>query len=184
MRYVNLTEVHNLHVFHVIHEHKRQYEVGEIISAPFKEKRDFSHWPSYKQKAEDLLEEERLNNHPDYPSREDCLFACLDEESALNWARYKYSFGGVFYLYELEILDGKIINLDTDFFEEAGLIIGDKKVLISSKYSLDDCIKNFWEGVNFCEGVTMRELLVYGEIKVLSKTRLHFNKLTNEIISL
>ena len=181
INYSSLTEVHNLRVFHVVREDKRQYEVGEIISSPFKEKRDFSHWPEYKQKAEEALEEERIRNYPNYPSRENCMFAALDMKSALNWVRNKYLLGGEFYLYELEILNGKIINLDTDFFEEAGLIIGEKKILISGKYTLDECIKKYWEGKSFHDDVSLREILIYGTVKVISKEFKSYSKVTGEI---
>lgn len=183
MKYSYLTEVHNLHIFHVVREDKKQYEVGEEICAPFSQKRDFSHWKSYKQQAEELLENERAVNYPEYPSRIDCLFASLNEQSALNWASYKYRKRGVFYLYEMVILEGKLINLDTDFFEEVGLIIANNRSSISGKYSLEECLINYWSGKSFrLEENSMREVLVNGTIKVITKKRCHFDRFNNTIL--
>ena len=177
VKYSSLTEVQNLHIYHVVREDKRQYDIDEIISAPFKEKRDFSHWPSYKQRAEALLEEERLNNYPDLPSREDCLFACLDEESALNWAKDSYRDRGIFYLYEMEVIEGKIINLDPEFFEEICALLSEGQIPIINRYALEECVKNYWTGQSFRSNeYALKEMLIYGEVKVLSKTKLIYDK--------
>ena len=63
-----LNDVSGVIVYHVVRIPKRQYEVNETPEFPISE-RDFSSAPSYKQEAENLLEQARLNEFPEYPSR-------------------------------------------------------------------------------------------------------------------
>ena len=55
-----LNDVSGVIVYHVVRIPKRQYEVNEPFEFPISE-RDFSSAPSYKQEAENLLEQARLN---------------------------------------------------------------------------------------------------------------------------
>ena len=58
-----LNDVSGVIVYHVVRIPKRQYEVNEPFEFPISE-RDFSSAPSYKQEAENLLEQARLNEFP------------------------------------------------------------------------------------------------------------------------
>lgn len=62
-----LNDVSGVIVYHVVRIPKRQYEVNETLEFPISE-RDFSSAPPYKQEAENLLEQTRLNEFPEYPS--------------------------------------------------------------------------------------------------------------------
>lgn len=169
-------------VFHVIREDKPQYDVGQTISSPFDKQRDFSHWKSYKQEAENLLERERSVNFPNLPSRYDSLFVADSVENLENWIRNKYRDGGVFYIYELELVDGDVFYFDTDWFEGLGELLSNGELPITHKYDIKECISNFWQGLPYrASEYSLKEGMLMGKVKVISKRKYQFNRLKNEI---
>lgn len=171
-----INECDNIRLYHIIIDHKQQYEVNQIVSFPFDKPRDFSHWKQYKQQAEILLEEERLKNWTDYPSRYDCLFVADSMEAVKNWGRNKYSKGAIFYLYELQVIDGQIVYLDTDWFEGLGENLSDGTIPLTHKHSNQECIESYWKGIPFKnEDCSMKEGLFYGKVKVISKVKMIYD---------
>lgn len=169
-------------VYHVIHEEKPQYKDGDIVVSPFESKRDFSHWKPYKQQAEELLEKERANHFPSLPSRYDSLFVAETPEQIEEWIRNKYRNGATYYLYELELLSGEIFYSDTDWFEGLGELLSNGELPITHKYSVEDCIANFWEGKPFRpSGFSLKEGMLKGEVRVISKRKYNFDRFQNKI---
>lgn len=172
-------------VYHVIREDKPQYEVGETIISPFKSKRDFYKWKPYKQEAEKLLEEERLNTFPHLPSRYNSLFVAETLEDVENWIRNKYREGAIYYMYELKVISGNIFYTDTDWFEGLCELLYLEEKYLSHRYSIDECISNYWEGKPFMSyRFSLKEGLLVGEVKVISKRKYHLDKGINKIIEL
>lgn len=169
-------------VYHVIHEDKPQYEVGDVIVSPFEKKRDLSHWKQYKQQAEKLLEEERLKNYPLLPSRYDSLFVAETPDDTEEWIRNKYRNGATYYLYEFELQAGEIFYSDTDWFEGLGEMLSNGEIPTTHKHSIEDCLTHFWEGKPYRgTGFSLKEGLLTGEVKVISKRKFHYDRFRNEI---
>lgn len=176
---VSIKESDNIKVYHVIIEGKPQYEVGEIVSFPFSEARDFGKSEQYKQEAEKFLEDERQKNWMDYPSRYDCLFVARSIEDIKCWAKHKYYKGAIFYLYEFLLLNGKIVYLDTDWFEGLGEILSKGKLIVTHSHTSGECIKPYWTGIPLrTEETALKEGLFYGDIKVIDKVKMIYDSKT------
>lgn len=172
-------------VYHVIREDRPQYEVDQIITSPFEKNRDLSKWKQYKQTAEQMLEEKRLECFPDKPSRLSSLFVAGTLEDIEKWVKDKYPLGALYYLYEMEVIDGTIAYFDTDWFEGLAELLSDGQIYISHKHSIETCIDNFWRGIPFkSSGYSLKEGLVIGKVKVISKFRYLYNKQQGRIIKL
>ena len=130
-----IVDATNKVLYHVAREGKQRYEVEDKIRFPFSPPRDYSKWPQYKQEAEELLETERKEKWSDYPSRNDCLFVSADEESAKEWARSIFSQNTLLYIYTIKAINGKIVFLDTDWFEGLGELLSKKKQFITHNHS-------------------------------------------------
>lgn len=169
-------------VYHVVQEEKKQYEVGDEVKSPFKNNRDFSNWKPYKQQAEDLLEKERLNDFPTLPSRYNSLFVAETPEQAEEWVRNKYRNGATYYLYELELITGEIFYSDTDWFEGLAELLSNGELPITHKHSIEECLTQFWLGKPFRpSGFSLKEGMVKGTVKVISKRKFHYDRFRNEI---
>ena len=172
-------------VYHVIREDKPQYEVGDVIVSPFENKRDFSFWKPYKQQAEELLEKERLNNFPFLPSRYDSLFVAETPEQTEEWIRNKYRTGATYYFYELEIVSGNIFYSDTDWFEALGELLSNGELPVTHNHSVEECITQFWAGNPYRNSeYSLKEGMLQGTVKVISKRKFHYDRFRNEIIEL
>lgn len=169
-------------VYHIIRKDKPQYELGQIIVSPFEKVRDFSHWKPYKNEAEKLLEKKRLDNFSHLPSRYNCLFVADSLERIEEWVRSKYRMGAIYYLYELELINGSIYYFDTDWFEGLGELLSNGELPITHKYSIEECVTNFWNGVPYKASVfSLKEGMLKGTVKVISKKKFKFDRFLNQI---
>ena len=166
-----LNDVSGVIVYHVVRIPKRQYEVNETPEFPFSE-RDFSSAPPYKQEAENLLEQARLNEFPEYPSRKDCLFVARNREDMDAWVHYKYKDDCDFVLYKILLEKGKLIWLDTEWYEGAAELLAPGNIVLTHNKTLPECISNYWNGVPYRKnGYGLIEGLFYGTAKILSKDK-------------
>ena len=171
---MKLVDATNKVLYHVAREGKQRYEVEDKIRFPFSPPRDYSKWPQYKQEAEELLETERKEKWSDYPSRNDCLFVSADEESAKEWARSIFSQNTLLYIYTIKAINGKIVFLDTDWFEGLGELLSKNKQFITHNHSKEECISTYWSGCQMRKAALF-EGLFYGEAIVLKKTKLFYD---------
>lgn len=125
-----------------------QFNIGESIISPLKEPRDYAKWPKYKQCSEKLLDNYRIKHHLNYPSRNNCMFVCKDEESAKEWGMYKCRTSQCdnFYLYTLKILEGDVSYFDSNWFEQLAVILSNGDILCSNQYSVKECVQGYWHG--------------------------------------
>lgn len=177
-----MSKVKNVTVYHVISDVKHQYEVGQEINPPFDVERDYSHWPEYKQKAEILLEQWRVKYYSHLPSRNTALFVASTLEEAENWARYKFNKGGIYFLYEILLVEGDLVYLDTDCFEGVAEIFMENELLLTHNLSLDECLKRYWSGEFLRQkGGHLVEGMFNGKAIIISKKKMLFNKQKNTI---
>lgn len=177
-----MPKVKNVVVYHVINDIKQQYDVGQVIEAPFAVERNYSHWPKYKQEAEILLEEWRVKHCSQLPSRNRALFVASDIDGAENWARYKFNKGGIYFLYKILLIEGDLVYLDTDCFEGVAEIIMGNELLLTHDLSMEECLRRYWTGVFLREeGGHLIEGLFYGKAVVVSKKKMLFDKKNNTI---
>lgn len=76
-------------------------------------------------------------------------------------------------------MNGRIVYLDTDWFEGLGEILSKDKFYVTHSHSSDECTKSYWNGIPLrTEETALMEGLFYGEVKVISKVKISYNSRT------
>lgn len=171
-------------VYHCIIGYRNQLHIDDHIISPFEEDRNYTTRPEYKKCSEGLLENYRLKYFPNYPSRNNCLFVCKSEESAIEWGTYKCRTSGCdnFFVYTLDIIEGEVFYFDTNWFEQLAAMFSNGEIPSSNKYSVKECVKGFWSGTIMASNDNMMsEGLFKGRCKVSNKRHFHYNPIAREL---
>ena len=154
--------------YHIIKESTPLYKIGDIINTPFKQRRDYKHYPQYKQDAERLFESIRCNYFPKFPSRDTSIFVAQTKEDILNWALNLFKDDCIFTCYEL-ILNGQVFWANVEWFDKCIEVFHNNPIFITHKYNVEQCATNYWSSIN--DDSFFEEGLFIGNAKVKSIIR-------------
>lgn len=143
--------------FYHIHRVKPDFprwKVGVIKSSRDIDKRDSPN-PS-KKIRERVFEELRKLKFSDYPSRDQCLFVIKESEIKV-WLKYLINGCEYYQILEIELLNGKFIELDESFFD-----YDDTKF----EYKSDTCLAHHYWEADSIEGNRKPVFLFEGKFEV------------------
>jgi len=151
---------------------KEALEINAIITP---RERSLSAWPSWVQKAEAYLEDFRLKNNPDSPSRLNCLFGAPDKEELIELMMQGCAPWKNRLMYRAETLDDtKILITDPELFVDlceslsrnpfSDIILPEKMAQSHNEY-----LARLYFSDDTQHFASLKEALYCGRLKILEK---------------